>query len=45
MRVAVVGAGLGGLSLAHGLLRAGAEVTVYERDQALDSRGQVTGCT
>jgi 2-polyprenyl-6-methoxyphenol hydroxylase-like FAD-dependent oxidoreductase len=40
MRVAVVGAGLGGLSLAHGLLRAGAEVTVYERDQALDSRGQ-----
>jgi 2-polyprenyl-6-methoxyphenol hydroxylase-like FAD-dependent oxidoreductase len=40
MRVAVVGAGIGGLSLAHGLLRAGLDVTVYERDQALDSRRQ-----
>jgi 2-polyprenyl-6-methoxyphenol hydroxylase-like FAD-dependent oxidoreductase len=40
MRVAVVGAGIGGLSLAQGLLRAGAEVTVYERDLALASRGQ-----
>ena len=36
----MVGAGIGGLCLAHGLLRAGAEVTVYERDETLDSRGQ-----
>jgi 2-polyprenyl-6-methoxyphenol hydroxylase-like FAD-dependent oxidoreductase len=40
VKVAVVGAGIGGLCLAHGLLRAGAEVTVYERDETLDSRGQ-----
>ena len=40
MKVAVAGAGLGGLCLAQGLLRAGLEVTVYERDQALDSGGQ-----
>ena len=40
MKVAVVGAGIGGLCLAHGLLRAGADVTVYERDESLDSRGQ-----
>jgi 2-polyprenyl-6-methoxyphenol hydroxylase-like FAD-dependent oxidoreductase len=40
MKVAVIGAGIGGLALAHGLLRAGAEVTVYERDETLDSRGQ-----
>jgi 2-polyprenyl-6-methoxyphenol hydroxylase-like FAD-dependent oxidoreductase len=40
VKVAVVGAGLGGLCLAHGLLRAGADVTVYERDETLDSRGQ-----
>ena len=40
MKVAVVGAGIGGLCLAHGLLRAGADVTVYERDETLDSRGQ-----
>ena len=40
MKVAVVGAGIGGLCLAHGLLRAGADVAVYERDEALDSRGQ-----
>ena len=36
----MAGAGIGGLCLAHGLLRAGADVTVYERDQTLDSRGQ-----
>ena len=29
LRVAVAGAGLGGLCLAQGLLRAGADVTVY----------------
>jgi 2-polyprenyl-6-methoxyphenol hydroxylase-like FAD-dependent oxidoreductase len=40
LRVAVVGGGLGGLCLAQGLHRAGADVTVYERDAALDSRPQ-----
>jgi 2-polyprenyl-6-methoxyphenol hydroxylase-like FAD-dependent oxidoreductase len=40
VKVAVVGAGIGGLCLAHGLLRAGADVTVYERDESLGSRGQ-----
>ncbi len=40
MKVGVVGAGIGGLCLAQGLLRAGLEVTVYERDQAVDSGGQ-----
>ena len=40
MKVAVAGAGVGGLCLAQGLLRAGLEVTVYERDQALDAGGQ-----
>ncbi|MBE1495988.1 2-polyprenyl-6-methoxyphenol hydroxylase-like FAD-dependent oxidoreductase [Amycolatopsis lexingtonensis] len=35
MRVVVVGAGLGGLTLAHGLRRAGIDVAVYERDGAL----------
>jgi 2-polyprenyl-6-methoxyphenol hydroxylase-like FAD-dependent oxidoreductase len=39
-RVAVVGAGLGGLCLAQGLHRAGADVAVYERDAALASRPQ-----
>ncbi|MEU1879659.1 NAD(P)/FAD-dependent oxidoreductase [Streptosporangium sp. NPDC020072] len=32
MRVIVVGAGLGGLTLAHGLRQAGVDVVVYERD-------------
>ena len=35
MKVIVVGAGLGGLTLAHGLHRAGIDVAVYERDSAL----------
>jgi 2-polyprenyl-6-methoxyphenol hydroxylase-like FAD-dependent oxidoreductase len=35
MRVVVVGAGLGGLTLAHGLRQAGIDVVVYERDGAL----------
>ncbi|MFJ1768213.1 FAD-dependent oxidoreductase [Amycolatopsis sp. NPDC088138] len=32
MRVVVIGAGLGGLTLAHGLRREGIDVAVYERD-------------
>ena len=40
VRVAVAGAGLGGLCLAQGLRRAGADVTVYERDDELAGRGQ-----
>ncbi|MFF1615322.1 FAD-dependent oxidoreductase [Amycolatopsis sp. NPDC058278] len=40
MRVIVIGAGLGGLTLAHGLRRAGIDVAVYERDGA---RGRPQG--
>jgi 2-polyprenyl-6-methoxyphenol hydroxylase-like FAD-dependent oxidoreductase len=40
VRVAVAGAGLGGLCLAQGLRRAGAEVTVYERDDEFAVRRQ-----
>jgi 2-polyprenyl-6-methoxyphenol hydroxylase-like FAD-dependent oxidoreductase len=40
IRVAVAGAGLGGLCLAQGLRRAGADVTVYERDDRLAGRRQ-----
>lgn len=35
MKVIVIGAGLGGLTLAHGLRRAGIDVVVYERDGTL----------
>jgi len=38
--VAVVGGGLGGLCLAQGLRKAGLDVTVYERDDALAGRRQ-----
>jgi 2-polyprenyl-6-methoxyphenol hydroxylase-like FAD-dependent oxidoreductase len=40
VKVAVVGAGIGGLCLAQGLRRNGIDVTVYERDDTLSSRGQ-----
>ncbi|TWB22717.1 2-polyprenyl-6-methoxyphenol hydroxylase-like FAD-dependent oxidoreductase [Nitrospirillum amazonense] len=39
-RVAIIGAGLGGLCLAQALTRAGIDCMVYERDAALDSRSQ-----
>jgi 2-polyprenyl-6-methoxyphenol hydroxylase-like FAD-dependent oxidoreductase len=39
-RIVVIGAGLGGLCLAQGLRRGGADVTVYERDEALAARRQ-----
>lgn len=40
MRVAVAGAGLGGLCLAQGLRGAGIETDVYERDPAITARFQ-----
>lgn len=40
MKVLVAGAGLGGLCLAHGLLRAGVDVRVHEREDGPDSRYQ-----
>jgi 2-polyprenyl-6-methoxyphenol hydroxylase-like FAD-dependent oxidoreductase len=40
MRVAVAGAGLGGLCLAQGLRGAGIEADVYERDPAITARFQ-----
>jgi salicylate hydroxylase len=36
VRVVVIGAGIGGLCLAHGLRAAGVEVRVYERDRTRD---------
>ncbi|WHT16844.1 FAD-dependent monooxygenase [Crossiella sp. CA-258035] len=40
MRVVIVGAGLGGLALARFLLLANIEVSVHERDEALEQRPQ-----
>jgi 2-polyprenyl-6-methoxyphenol hydroxylase-like FAD-dependent oxidoreductase len=40
LRVAVAGAGLGGLCLAQGLRQAGVDVQLYERDAAADVRRQ-----
>ncbi|WP_220449701.1 FAD-dependent oxidoreductase [Nonomuraea longispora] len=40
LRVIVAGAGLGGLTLAHGLHRASVDVMVYERDQGPAVRAQ-----
>ena len=39
MRVIVIGAGMGGLTLAHALQRAGIDVTVYDKDAAVDATG------
>ncbi len=39
MHVAIIGGGLAGPCLAHGLRRAGFQVTLYERDSA-PTRGQ-----
>jgi len=38
LRVLVIGAGIGGLALAQGLIRRGIEVEVYERDAQPDTR-------
>ncbi|MFD5831313.1 FAD-dependent oxidoreductase [Lentzea sp. NPDC060358] len=40
MRIAVVGGGIGGLCLAHGLRRAGVDVAVYERELSRTDRLQ-----
>jgi 2-polyprenyl-6-methoxyphenol hydroxylase-like FAD-dependent oxidoreductase len=40
MRVIVIGAGLGGLALAHSLVRQGIDVAVYERDGDVAARFQ-----
>ncbi|MFD9685099.1 FAD-dependent oxidoreductase [Kitasatospora sp. NPDC059088] len=40
MKVLVAGAGIGGLCLAQGLVRAGIDVRVFEREGAADSRYQ-----
>jgi 2-polyprenyl-6-methoxyphenol hydroxylase-like FAD-dependent oxidoreductase len=40
MKVAIIGAGIGGLTLAQGLLKAGLDVAVYERDPSPRHRKQ-----
>jgi salicylate hydroxylase len=39
MKVIIVGAGIGGLTLAQGLHRAGIEIAVYDRDPRVDATG------
>ncbi|RZQ63027.1 FAD-dependent oxidoreductase [Amycolatopsis suaedae] len=39
MRVLVIGAGIGGLTLAHALRHAGIDVAVYDRDPAAEATG------
>lgn len=40
LRVAISGAGVGGLCLAQGLAKAGISATVFEKDESAHSRGQ-----
>ena len=40
LRIAIVGGGIGGLTLANLLKLRGLEATVYERDQSLEARIQ-----
>ena len=40
LRVAIIGGGIGGLALAHGLLAAGVDVQLYERDPSPRHRRQ-----
>lgn len=40
MKVLIIGGGVGGLCLAHGLLKAGIEVQVFEQQvRAIDAKG------
>ena len=39
-KILIIGAGLGGLALAQGLVKSGFNVTVFERDESPTSRSQ-----
>jgi len=39
-KILIIGAGLGGLALAQGLVKAGFHATVFERDESPASRPQ-----